>query len=110
MINLDHPSSRQPLVSLRRRALPSAAGHEALDASMARNAATTAIRIGAVCSAPTWVTNAASTPWRMGRPRQGSGDGRVQASEGQSQWHDGNDLVDEGPGRSPMKSAGRRAH
>ena len=74
--------------------------------SMARNAVTTAIRMGAVCSAPTWVMNAASSTIENGAAR-GPRDGGEQAGERQSQRHAGNHLVHEHPGRSPMNSAGK---
>ena len=57
---------------------------------------TTAIRIGAVCNAPTWVRNAASSTIENGATRA-TRNGGEQAGERQTQRHRGQHLMHQDP-------------
>ena len=61
----------------------------------------TAIRMGAVCSAPTWVTNAASSTSANGAETSGSGNRGEHARERQPQGYAGDHLVHEHSSRPP---------
>jgi hypothetical protein len=66
---------------------------------MVRKAVKTAMRTGAVSSAPIWVRNAASRTMENGAAASAPG-WRKHAGERQSQRHPGDDLVDDDTGRS----------
>ena len=77
-----------------------------LTPSMARDEVTTAIRMGAVCSAPTWVMNAAVNAIAKGAATRAPGDGGEHAREREAQRHAGERLMHDNAGSSPDEQRG----
>ena len=68
---------------------------------------TTAIRMGAVCSAPTWVTNAASNTIEKGAATSDPGTAASKQVKVSPKGHAGNRLVHHYSGRSPDEQRGK---
>src|SRR4051812_49965954 len=76
-------------------------------ASMVRNAVTTAIRIGAVCNAPTWVRNAASSTIENGAAASDPGTAASRQVNARPNGTPGTTSCTSTPTVPPMNNAGK---
>ena len=74
---------------------------------MVRNAVTTAIRIGAVCNAPTWVRNAASSTIENGAAASDPGTAASRQVNARPNGTAGNTSCTRTPAAPPMNNAGK---